>query len=140
MPGFFTPKALAYYLPAFMIFILEDPDEADVMVDAVPSSLTFPVAKSDGTMAKEIKYFDDSLNFSDEDKKNIAEDIKAWNTTAIPKRIKRFKEMVDQFSDEQKNCIASFLIYRSNNEHGYLSESKVALERYWSPYFVNEKR
>ena len=37
---FFTPEAFHYWLPAFMIAAIQDPDEADVVVDNIPDSLT----------------------------------------------------------------------------------------------------
>jgi len=37
---FFTPEAFHYWFPAFMIAAIQDPEEADVVVDRIPSSLS----------------------------------------------------------------------------------------------------
>jgi len=37
---FFTPEAFHYWLPAFMIAAIENPEEADVIVDYIPWSIS----------------------------------------------------------------------------------------------------
>jgi hypothetical protein len=37
---FFTPEAFHYWLPAFVIAAIQDPDEADVVVDRIPGSVS----------------------------------------------------------------------------------------------------
>ena len=37
---FFTPEAFHYWLPAFMIAAIQNPDEADVICDRIPRSIT----------------------------------------------------------------------------------------------------
>jgi hypothetical protein len=37
---FFTAEAFRYWLPAFMIAAIQDPEEADVVVERIPSSLS----------------------------------------------------------------------------------------------------
>jgi hypothetical protein len=37
---FFTPEAFHYWLPAFMIASIQNPEEADVVVDQIPNSLS----------------------------------------------------------------------------------------------------
>ena len=37
--SFLTPKAISYYLPAFMIYCIEDPDNADELLDRLLSFL-----------------------------------------------------------------------------------------------------
>src|SRR6266542_5113172 len=37
---FFTPEAFRYWLPAFIIAAIENPEEVDVVVDRIPESLS----------------------------------------------------------------------------------------------------
>ena len=38
--AFFAPAAFHFWLPAFMIAAIEDPEEADVIIDHIPASLS----------------------------------------------------------------------------------------------------
>ena len=42
---FFTPVAFHYWLPAFMIAAIENPDEADVILDYIPRSVSNQYAR-----------------------------------------------------------------------------------------------
>lgn len=41
---FFTPAAFHYWLPAFMIAAIQDPEEADVICDYIPQSISDKLA------------------------------------------------------------------------------------------------
>jgi len=42
--AFFTPEAFHYWMPAFMIAAIQHPEEADVVCDRIPDSLSGPHA------------------------------------------------------------------------------------------------
>lgn len=47
---FFTPAAFHYWLPAFMIAAIENPHEADVILDQIPQSLSNQYARERWTL------------------------------------------------------------------------------------------
>jgi len=70
--SFLTPKAIAYYLPAFMLYCIEDPDNADNLMDGMLSFLLNLCNDSELYSWSE-KRRQDFLNYLSKDQKDIIE-------------------------------------------------------------------
>ena len=67
---FFTPEAFRYYLPAYMLAELHDPEEADILGEYVVYQFSMPDKNWDGILKERLSLF------SSEEKNAILEFIK----------------------------------------------------------------
>ena len=126
--SFLIPSAFRYYLPAFMILMLEDIEEADFAATSLVQRLTLPieidsirlmhfVAQSGGTNTGIGEFLLEELKES-------------------TRNVHLFIDNMHRFSKGQAACIHSFLrvIYQNHSEYYANAEPIVAIERYWFQY------
>lgn len=128
---FFSSKGLHYYLPSFMLFILNDFNGADVLVDNIISELTLPIEIDTVIMANAIKKFKTDEKMPEIDFEYILNQQLESNND----RVKSFIGFTSLFTNEQGLSVKSFLEYLIKN-HGSdyqygLVNPQIALDRYW---------
>lgn len=136
MTSFFLSESFTYYLPALMIFWLEDPTEADVLETSLLSRLKMPTEDEE-----------------QESRKNLQEHFRTngYDTERIEQiqnlydyHLKEFQELTSLLTDDQKTCVAHFLEHLNDDPTAiYLrtitndkmgKDAMLALERYWKQY------
>lgn len=123
--AYFSNKAFTYYLPAYMILLVEDIKYADVIGDYVVRHLTLPIEIDSIRLIR-------SINQSG----YMTEDIDEFLRTELKestKRVNQFIKKVSGFSSDQGACINRFLQYLYSNYPNYYPDKEplIAVERYW---------
>lgn len=128
--SFFTPQAFQYYLPAYLIAVVEYYEDTDVLPDVVVSVLTLP---DEGDVIEKIEYFQSNpeLAGSDELRQVITDTLQKQKTTT-GSHVHEFYQRLSGFSAEQGHAVKLFLTYLID-EHAddFFSGPQDALDRYW---------
>ena len=122
--AFLTDEAYRYYLPAYMISILEQPEGMANAINPVVASLTMPDVSDYERTKETLKDHASSLGFLDEQIKNIGGNIKYFNSR------------IGGFSSEQGIAIRMFLecLNELCPDDFFNKEPIVAIERYWNKF------
>ncbi|MCV9930661.1 hypothetical protein OIU80_00065 [Flavobacterium sp. LS1R47] len=128
---FFSKEGFKYYLPSFMIFILNDYYESDTLSDNLISLLTLPQEIDLVVMAKDINKFE-------LDKKVPEFDFESFlyqQLETVDERVKSFITQVKLLNNEQSKLVLQFLEYvQTNFSNEYINnpiKPKTAINRYW---------
>ena len=128
---FFSKEGFKYYMPSFMIYIINDYYESDTLSDNLISILTLPQEIDLAIMAKDINKFELNKKVPEFDfEKYLYEQLETIN-----ERVKDFICQVKLINIEQSKLVLKFLQFLQNN---YPSEyinnpvkPQTAIDRYW---------
>lgn len=127
--SFFSPQAYKYYLPAFLIYSVNDFYGSDEVPFQVISSLTLPSEIDTVLLANKIYEFKIQQQMNQLDFNQILQNDLALKN----KSIHFFVNRASLFSREQGRAVNNFLEY-INKEYSsefFNNEPKIAMERYW---------
>lgn len=144
-PSFLLPIAFCYYLPAYMLLIIEDISLADVLVMSVLDKLTLPQTED---IAKHNAMIDEQILRAKDPSREIPgiKGLGIENVDFLKKLIhteedlKRetgdFNKMANCLSKEQGMCVRHFLGYIDQANPGYFDEGeiKTIIDRYWKKF------
>lgn len=128
---FLSPEGYRFYLPAFMIYSIEDFYAADVIPDNVIQTLTFPQKSDIDRIRESAKRHQELQPFSDDDwelmLRTMAEKYEDGSLECI------FQERVSGFDAEQRRVIRQFLedMEDAYGEEFPNNEPQTAIDRYW---------
>jgi hypothetical protein len=119
--NFMSPEAFRYYLPAFLIITMEDPVEADAIVDTVISSLRPPEFPDADFLDFVRRYLGEESTKQFTSQENLAQD----------RRI--FAETVALLSDMQKRAVRAFLQFMTGHYPQEMDDLiRPAMRQYWN--------
>jgi hypothetical protein len=126
--GFLSHEAFQYYLPAYMMLLLNDIIEADIVASNVVNQLTLPLEVD---KLRLMNFLANSRNNYQELEDFLLEELR--NSTD---NVAYFIERMDGFTIEQGKCINNFLIGLDNIYPDYFDEGEsiIASKRYWFKY------
>ena len=126
--GFLTDSAFRYYLPAYMLLLLEDIAEADILGSAVVRQLTLPLEVDNLRL---MNFLSKSQNTNKGLEDFLIEELR--NSTI---NVGIFIRRMDKFNNEQGKCINTFLLYLNQSYPNYYDENEplIASQRYWFKY------
>ena len=126
--GFLTKTAFRYYLPAYMIILLNDPYEADIVSNIVVNRLKISLEVDHLRL---MHFFSKHQALGADTERFLLEEVK--NST---RDCAFFMEHMDGFTRGQGRCINEFLLTLSELYPDYYDEKEpvVASERYWFKY------
>lgn len=128
--SFFTPEAFCYYLPAYLVAIVERYDEVDVLPGVVVDHLTLPSAHDTLRKIDHFRSHADSVD-SAETHQEIMKFLDAELGRSDGK-IHDFVERVSRFNRAQGQAIKSFLEHMNSFYADDLFDGPaIAIERYW---------
>lgn len=123
--AYFTETAFHYYLPAFLILLLEDIDTADVLATSVVRHLTLP---TEVDTARLMHFTRLSGNTNQGIGQFLLDELKAST-----RNVHLFIARMSRFSKEQGSCIHSCLQVLNESYPDVYDEGEplVAVQRYW---------
>lgn len=128
---FFSKEGFKYYLPSFMIYIINDYYESDTLSDNLISILTLPQEIDLAIMAKDIHKFELNKKVPEFDfEKYLYEQLETIN-----KRVKDFISQMKLLNNNQSKLMLEFLKFLKNNFSDEfitgLDDPQTAIDRYW---------
>jgi hypothetical protein len=125
--GFLTDEAFRYYLPAYMLLLLNKMEEADTLATNVVYHLTLPLEVDQHIL---LHFLSQSNNTNEGLEKFLLNELK--NST---KNAGAFIRRMNGFTHHQGECINSFLLFlnKSFSEY-YDGQPQMASDRYWFKY------
>ncbi len=126
--GFLTDDAFRYYLPTYMLLLINNLYESDIVASSVVNQLTLPLEADQKCL---IDYISKNSNIHEGKDEFILTELK--NSTKIADS---FIKRMNGFTQQQGKCILNFLQYLSEVYPEYYDESepKIAIDRYWFKY------
>lgn len=123
--SFFTEEAFRYFIPAYMIFLIDDIKSADLLSDNVILHLTLPLEVDNLRLINSINQ---SGYMTEDIDSYLREEIKSSS-----KRVNSFIRLMKGFTSSQSNCIRLFLeyIFKQFPEYYPNQEPLIAIERFW---------
>ncbi|GAA3508393.1 hypothetical protein GCM10022393_19380 [Aquimarina addita] len=130
--NFFSKESFKYYLPAYLIFSLENYEESDDIPNNLVYLLTLPSEADTIVVANAIKKHKIDKIMGDIDFNEILQN----NLKSTNKLIHLFFEKVNLFTVEQREAILQFLKYidEEHSDDYFNNEPKIAIDRYWFIY------
>lgn len=126
--GFLTHTAFQYYLPAYMMMMLNDIYKADIVASKVVNQLTLPLEVDN------LRLMNFLARIQNENKglENFLLDEIKHSTDNVA----YFIERMNGFTFDQGLCINNFLNYLNNCHSDYFDEEEAAIasKRYWFKY------
>lgn len=126
--GFLTDDAFRYYLPTYMLLLINNLYESDIVASSVVSQLTLPFEADQKCL---MDYISKNNNIHERKDEFILTELR--NSTKIADS---FIKKMNEFTPQQGKCILNFLQYLSDEYPEYYDESepKIAIDRYWFKY------
>lgn len=126
---FFTPAGYKYYLPAFLIFVVDDYYEADTLTDNLILQLTLPTEIDVAIMAQTLGSPDVQERFPSTDFTAILQSQLQSMNQSVHRFIDRFRS----FTPEQGRVAKHFLAFmgEEHRDDFLRQEPAIAIERYW---------
>ena len=121
-----TAEAFRFYLPAYLLFVIQDFDRADILPETTVHCLTLPLEVDD---LVRVEFFHARPHLiSAELKKFLVEELGRSN-----QKIHQFMDRMSNLSREQGKAIKYYLEYLSKHHEDYFlsREPEIAIERYW---------
>jgi hypothetical protein len=126
--GFLTDEAFRYYLPAYMMLLLTDLKNADILASSVIRQLTLPLEVD---TLRLMNYLAESGNTNKGLNRFLEEELRNSSSNAGA-----FIRRMNGYTPEQGKVINQFLLLLNKEHADYYDEQEpaIASERYWFKY------
>jgi hypothetical protein len=126
--GFLTDEAFCYYIPAYLLLLLQDLRAADILASSVIRHLTLPVEVDAIFLAN---FLAQSGNLTNDLSKFLQEELR--NSSS---RVGGFIQRMKRFTQPQGEAINEFLKFLAEQHADYYDEGEpsIARTRYWVQY------
>jgi hypothetical protein len=134
---FFSKHAFKYYLPAFMIAIIEDFDKLDDLPDIIIGKLLVPEREDIIKIYDAAKSYPTIPGLENQLTNDEYDELKEAMLNTFERDKQETYELLNEFNDEQCNAIKIFLEYMQKYESELFESNnpKIVLERYWNRKF-----
>ncbi len=131
---FMTPAAFRFYLPAYLLFVVQAFDQSDVLPETTVQCLTLPVEAD--ALAKANFFLWSSNSIQTELTEFLLKEIGHSN-----QKVHKFVERISGFNYQQGQAIRSYLEHLTVYHEDYFlfNELRIAIERYWFIFKLSEE-